>query len=324
MVVVVVVGVGADESPGREQIRARCPAYSWTPCVCVTAWKPLIAGVVLHVLPSDVWRRYVAYSQQSSWWPQSNPSSYRRGTPALQWRHNEREGVSNHQPHDSFLNRLFRRRSKKHQSSTSLSLCREFIGDRCPIQIWLSCCFFVPSTARPRCARNEKAARGSDLNRTTVTGEFPTLRASNAGNIPIRWRHHGCARTPERCDGVTYSQRSSWWPQSNPSSHRSGTPDWKWDVVRVHVLRRAVRISTRMYSYTPSLSVYIQHWRRSLMEAERVKQANPALHIKLSGVTFYRLGLTDRGVPPPKSRAHRPVSHLNIKMSSHQYRDSHY
>ena len=32
-----------------------------------------------------------------------------------------------------------------------------------PIQIWPSCCFFVPS-----CARNKKAARGSDLNRTSL------------------------------------------------------------------------------------------------------------------------------------------------------------
>ena len=32
---------------------------------------------------------------------------------SLQWRHNERDGVSNHQPHDCLLNRLFRRRSKK-------------------------------------------------------------------------------------------------------------------------------------------------------------------------------------------------------------------
>ena len=37
-------------------------------------------------------------------------------------------------------------------------------GSCSPIQIWPSCCFFVPSA--PRCARNEKAARGSDLNRT--------------------------------------------------------------------------------------------------------------------------------------------------------------
>ena len=32
---------------------------------------------------------------------------------SLQWRHNERVGVSNHQPHDCLLNRLFRPRSKK-------------------------------------------------------------------------------------------------------------------------------------------------------------------------------------------------------------------
>ena len=30
---------------------------------------------------------------------------------SLQWRHNERDGVSNHQPHDCLLNSLFRRRS---------------------------------------------------------------------------------------------------------------------------------------------------------------------------------------------------------------------
>ena len=31
----------------------------------------------------------------------------------LLWRHNGRDGVSNHQPHHGLLNRLFRRRSKK-------------------------------------------------------------------------------------------------------------------------------------------------------------------------------------------------------------------
>ena len=41
----------------------------------------------------------------------------------LRWRHNGRDSVSNHQPHDCLLNRLFRRRSKKlnHQSSASLA-----------------------------------------------------------------------------------------------------------------------------------------------------------------------------------------------------------
>ena len=31
----------------------------------------------------------------------------------LHWRHNDHDGVSNHQPHGCLLNRLFRRRSKK-------------------------------------------------------------------------------------------------------------------------------------------------------------------------------------------------------------------
>ena len=43
---------------------------------------------------------------------------------SLQWRHNERDGVSNHQPHDCSLNRLFRRRSRKHKSSALLAFVR--------------------------------------------------------------------------------------------------------------------------------------------------------------------------------------------------------
>ena len=41
-----------------------------------------------------------------------------------QWRRNEPDGVSNHQPHDCLLNRLFRRRSKKTSSSASLAFVR--------------------------------------------------------------------------------------------------------------------------------------------------------------------------------------------------------
>ena len=42
----------------------------------------------------------------------------------LQWRHNGRGSVSNHQPHHCLLNRLFRRRSKKYQSSASMVFVR--------------------------------------------------------------------------------------------------------------------------------------------------------------------------------------------------------
>ena len=78
------------------------------------------------------------------------------GNGSLQWRHNCRDGVSNHQPDDCLLNRLLRSRSKK--------------------------------TLKPRitglCAGNSPA-----------TDEFPAQRASNAENASIWCRHHSWRRT---------------------------------------------------------------------------------------------------------------------------------
>ena len=42
---------------------------------------------------------------------------------ALHWRHNDHDGVSNHQPHDCLLNRLFRRRSRKTSKLRVTGLC---------------------------------------------------------------------------------------------------------------------------------------------------------------------------------------------------------
>ena len=89
---------------------------------------------------------------------------------SLQWRHNERDGVSNHQPHDCLLNRLFRRRSKKTSKLRVTDLCagHQFPAQRArntenvsiwwrhrdagthdcgPMGKWLWCC---PSIDRPR------------------------------------------------------------------------------------------------------------------------------------------------------------------------------
>ena len=41
----------------------------------------------------------------------------------LHWRHNDHGGVSNHQPHDYLLNRVFRRRSKKTPKLRVTGLC---------------------------------------------------------------------------------------------------------------------------------------------------------------------------------------------------------
>ena len=70
---------------------------------------------------------------------------------SLQWRHNDHDGVSNHQPHGCLLNCLFRRRSKKTSKLRVTGLCA-----------WNS----------------------------PVTGEFRAQRASNADLFSIWWRHH--------------------------------------------------------------------------------------------------------------------------------------
>ena len=69
----------------------------------------------------------------------------------LRWRHDERDGVSNHQPHDCLLKCLFRRRSKERSKLHATGLC---VGN------------------------------------SPVTDEFPTQRASNAEDVSIWWRHH--------------------------------------------------------------------------------------------------------------------------------------
>ena len=70
---------------------------------------------------------------------------------SLWWRHNEHDSVSNHQPHDCLLNRLFTRRSKKTSKLRVTGLC---------------------------------------AGNSPETGEFPAQRASNAENGSIWWRHH--------------------------------------------------------------------------------------------------------------------------------------
>ena len=67
-------------------------------------------------------------------------------TITLQWRHNETDGVSNHQPRDCLLNSLFMRRSKKTSQLRVTGLCEE---------------------------------------NSPGTGEFPTQKASNAENFPF-------------------------------------------------------------------------------------------------------------------------------------------
>ena len=74
----------------------------------------------------------------------------------LRWRHNGCDSVSNHQPHDCLLNRLFRHRSKKTSKLRVTGLC---------------------------------------AGNSTRTGEFPAQMVSNTENVSIWWRHHGNVHT---------------------------------------------------------------------------------------------------------------------------------
>ena len=75
---------------------------------------------------------------------------------SLQWRHNEHDGISDDQPHDSLLNCLFMRRSMKTSKLHVTGLC---------------------------------------AGNSPVTGEFPAQRASNAEKVSIWLRHHVIVKT---------------------------------------------------------------------------------------------------------------------------------
>ena len=77
---------------------------------------------------------------------------HKRFALTLQWRHNERGCISNHQPHDCLTNRLFRRRSKKTSQLHVTGLC---------------------------------------AGNSPVSSEFHAQRACNAENVSIWWRHQG-------------------------------------------------------------------------------------------------------------------------------------
>ena len=69
----------------------------------------------------------------------------------LRWRHNDRDGVSNHQPRGCLLSRVFSHRWKKTSKLRVTGLC---------------------------------------AGNSPVSGEFPAQMASNAENVSIWWRHH--------------------------------------------------------------------------------------------------------------------------------------
>ena len=102
--------------------------------------------------------------------------AFETASTTLRWRHNELDGVSDHQPHDCLLNRLFGRRSKKTSKLRVTGLC---VGNS-------------PGTGEfpAQIASNALRVTGLCVWNSPGTGEFPAQMASNAENVSIWWRHH--------------------------------------------------------------------------------------------------------------------------------------
>ena len=109
-----------------------------------------LGGIILFMHPTNGRRRYIVtlslinwgHTQNDPWFsllikplkPLSVPyiSKYDEGTlqVALQWRHNERDGISDHQPHDCSLNCQQVQIKENIKALHHWPLCREFTGDQ--------------------------------------------------------------------------------------------------------------------------------------------------------------------------------------------------
>ena len=143
-------------------ISVPCSATTPTTVETITCSPPAVLTGTTHGMPVrtrvDTWWRSAQALNKGSWKVSlirvsaQNPHAQgKKELGSLQWRHNGRDGVSNHQPHDCLLNRLFRHRSKKISKLRATGLC---------------------------------------AGNSPVTGEFHAHMASNAENVSIWLRHH--------------------------------------------------------------------------------------------------------------------------------------
>ena len=89
-------------------------------------WWQVVTGLIIVVITGLLFNgRNFSGSPQPGWQYMSRASLWRPqvGPVPLQWRHDDNDGVSNHQPHGCLLNRLFRRSSKKTSKLRVTGLC---------------------------------------------------------------------------------------------------------------------------------------------------------------------------------------------------------
>ena len=109
----------------------------------------------MHLTKPGTYAKEAKMTSETKNIPRGKQYYSRRQNITLRWRHNGHDSVSNHQPYNCLLNRLFGCRSKKTSKLRVTGLC---VGN------------------------------------SPGTGEFPAQMASNAENVSIRWRHHDSQR----------------------------------------------------------------------------------------------------------------------------------
>ena len=127
----------------------------------------------------------------------------------LQWSHGGRNGVSNHQPHDSLLNRFFRRRSKKTSKLHVTGLC---------------------------------------AGNSPVTGEFPAQMASSAENVFIWWRHHAYREYSVHVSCFCLMQDAMAFMLKNIIYRKVQSRKWLMRTSTKHIKQLSCAIQSQMFS----------------------------------------------------------------------------
>ena len=123
-------------------------------------------------------------------------SLYQERWSSLQWRHNGHDSISNHQPHDCLLNRLFRRRSKKTSKLRVTGLC----------------------------AGNSPG-----------TGEFPAQMASNVENVSIWWRHYVYRNRVLEYNEFLWNYIQHYWPSVRRRHQSFGWLSKQWVSIQIYL-----------------------------------------------------------------------------------------
>ena len=122
-----------------------CPIYRHTH---MSSNSQLLSAPFTLLFVFYIWVAPLSFRITSLIWRYHSPVTVKQFS--LQWRHNERNGVSNHRRLDYLLNRFFKHRSNKTSKLRVTGLCE---------------------------------------GNSPVTGEVPTQSASDAENVSIWWRH---------------------------------------------------------------------------------------------------------------------------------------